>query len=301
MSTELKVCSKCHLELPVTKFSVVDKASGRRRAHCNDCESARVRAYYAANTNYRERCLANSQSWAKRNPERLPAVRRKAKLKADYNLTPEQFDQLLAVQNGKCALCGVSEHGRKPKAVPLDGSHNWLEESWPVDHDHQIGHVRGLLCHPCNVQLGGYEVLLAKVGEARLLEYLTSPSPVLSLPIPELVPDVRATARFVAELPPRYVSHTCSVEGCDGPCHGGGFCFKHYMRARRRGGDTELAGPTTGAGHHKSTLTESQAREIKFSTEKGADLARKFAVKPSVISSIRHGHTWKHLEPETMQ
>lgn len=302
MTAELKVCAKCHLELPLSSFTITNHAKGWRKGACKVCESARVRAHYAATPHYRAKTKANSVKWREANPERSAKIQRGTMLKAKYGLTHEQFDQLFAAQDSKCALCGTMDHGR----TGTGKGHKWLEESWPVDHDHQRGHVRGLLCHPCNVQLGGYEVLLEKVGEARLLEYMTRPSPVLVLPVAIVLADVRETARFVAEVPSRYVRNYCSVEGCGKGCHSSGLCHTHYVRARRRNGDVGTAAPLPkgvlkGGGHYKSTLTESQAREIKFSTDKGADLARRFNVKPSVISSIRHGHTWKHLEPETMQ
>lgn len=299
MPTETKVCNKCHLELPLSSFTITNKAKGWRLGACKKCASARVRAIYASNPNYRTRQKANSVEWAKANPERAAVLRRKSDIKRRFDLTPEQFDQLLAAQDTKCALCGATEHGRSHNNGRTARLPTGALSNWPIDHCHRDGRVRGILCHKCNTRLGGYEALVEKVGEAKLLEYLTRPSPVLAFPAPIVPIDVRATARFVAELPPRYTRDQCTVCGEDQ--HAGGLCFKHYMRARRRGGDTGLAGPTTGAGHHKSTLTESQAREIKFSTEKAADLAWKFSVKPSVISSIRHGHTWKHLEPETLQ
>lgn len=294
MSIGLKVCNKCHLELPLASFTITDHEKGYRKGACKKCESARVRAVYANNPVYREKQIAQSMARAKANPRSAEYIRR-AMLRNKYGLTQVQFDQLFAAQSSKCALCGATEHGRVNK-----GDRQWLSDSWPVDHCHKDGRVRGLLCHPCNAQLGGYETLLDRVGEDAVREYLTQPSPVLALPVPPpvvLPPDIRSTARFVAELPPRYTRGQCSVEGCGLDQHAGNLCFKHYMRARRRG-DTELAGPVKGAAHHKAALTESQAREIKFSAEKGADLARRFNVKPSVISSIRHGHTWKHLEPE---
>lgn len=55
-----------------------------------------------------------------------------------YGLTPEAFDSLLAGQGGVCAICGTG--------APKRG--------WVVDHDHESGVVRGLLCHTCNVVLG---------------------------------------------------------------------------------------------------------------------------------------------------
>lgn len=302
MTIELKVCSKCHLELSVTSFTIADKAKGRRLAVCKACTSARVRAYYASNAEYREKAKVNSTKQAKANPERTAVWVRRAKLKTDYGLTMEQFDQLLVAQGGKCALCGATEHGRKQRLHP--GGHKWLEDSWPVDHCHKDGRVRGLLCHPCNANLGGYESLMDKVGEVRLLEYLNRPSPVLSLPVApsEDAPhDPRVTARFVVDLPPRYTRGACIVCGADQ--HAGGLCFKHYMRARRRNGDAGPAenlprGTLKGAAHHKSSLTEEQARTIKASAERGVDLAHRFNVAPAVISSIRNGHTWKHLSEE---
>jgi len=49
-------------------------------------------------------------------------------------LTEDEYIDLLAFQNGRCAICG-----RPPKNRRLN-----------VDHDHRTGEVRGLLCHRCN-------------------------------------------------------------------------------------------------------------------------------------------------------
>lgn len=53
-------------------------------------------------------------------------------------VSPEQYEAMLADQNGHCALCPAV-----PKTRRLD-----------VDHDHRTGAVRGLLCHWCNRRLG---------------------------------------------------------------------------------------------------------------------------------------------------
>jgi hypothetical protein len=57
-----------------------------------------------------------------------------------YGLTLESF--LLAFQDHKCALCRTDAHGGV---------------NWAVDHDHETGEVRGLLCLRCNVGLGYFE------------------------------------------------------------------------------------------------------------------------------------------------
>lgn len=78
-------------------------------------------------------------TYAKDYYERTGGVaQRKAWLK-QYGLTPEDFDRLLAEQNGKCAICG-------------EGCSTGQNLS--VDHCHTAGHVRGLLCRNCNRGLG---------------------------------------------------------------------------------------------------------------------------------------------------
>jgi hypothetical protein len=57
-----------------------------------------------------------------------------------YGITPEQFDKLIRLQNGKCAICDAP----KPSG----------RGNWHIDHDHESGNIRGLLCHHCNLMLG---------------------------------------------------------------------------------------------------------------------------------------------------
>ena len=55
-----------------------------------------------------------------------------------YGITAEQYNKMLAEQNGVCAICG-----RPPKTKRLH-----------VDHDHKTGKIRALLCMMCNTKLG---------------------------------------------------------------------------------------------------------------------------------------------------
>lgn len=76
-----------------------------------------------------------------------------------YGLTKEQADHLLSVCFGACPLC----HKRFSKWRPAC-----------VDHDHRTGRVRGLLCSPCNADLGA---LHEDVGWLRrAAEYLIEPT-----------------------------------------------------------------------------------------------------------------------------
>jgi hypothetical protein len=57
-------------------------------------------------------------------------------------LTAEQYDAMNEARAGKCWICGGQDQRRLA-----------------VDHDHITGRVRGLLCSPCNMQLGVLERL----------------------------------------------------------------------------------------------------------------------------------------------
>lgn len=56
-----------------------------------------------------------------------------------YGLTQEQYDDMLAAQLGQCAICQTDQPGRK---------------GWAIDHCHETGLVRGILCNSCNLGLG---------------------------------------------------------------------------------------------------------------------------------------------------
>lgn len=60
-----------------------------------------------------------------------------------YGLTLDQYHALEESQDFKCAMCGADDSGRQD-----------CPGSFYIDHDHQTGHVRGLLCHGCNVAVG---------------------------------------------------------------------------------------------------------------------------------------------------
>lgn len=59
-----------------------------------------------------------------------------------YGITVEEFDALLASQGGGCAICGRTDSG--------DGDSRKMS----VDHCHERGVVRGILCAQCNRGIG---------------------------------------------------------------------------------------------------------------------------------------------------
>lgn len=66
-----------------------------------------------------------------------------------YGLTVEGFYGLMAIQEGACAICQVT------MTLASDGG-RIAADSACVDHDHNTGRVRGILCSKCNLAIGKF-------------------------------------------------------------------------------------------------------------------------------------------------
>jgi len=60
-----------------------------------------------------------------------------------YGITKDEYEAMLAGQDGRCAICRVDTPGGKG--------------GWHVDHDHDTKVIRGLLCHHCNIGVGQFK------------------------------------------------------------------------------------------------------------------------------------------------
>lgn len=114
-----KACTKCREEKPLDMFHRQTKASDGRASWCKAC--------------------ANTIGRAARKRTYLPENKRKWQLKTRYALTPAQVEDLLHAQGGKCGICES------------------VLTKFHIDHSHETGKVRGLLCHRCNIRLGGWD------------------------------------------------------------------------------------------------------------------------------------------------
>ena len=68
-------------------------------------------------------------------------IGRRWKYATKYGITLEDYDQILLSQNGVCAICHTTDPGGPGKR-------------FVVDHNHDTGDVRGLLCNNCNRGIG---------------------------------------------------------------------------------------------------------------------------------------------------
>jgi hypothetical protein len=113
-----KQCCTCKESLPVEQFH---KNKSTKTGLANECKSCkRVR----------------QQEYNKANPDKW----RELHFAKAYGIDVDEYNQLLAKQNGCCAICGTTE--------PKDG------RRFAVDHCHDTGKIRGILCRPCNSAIG---------------------------------------------------------------------------------------------------------------------------------------------------
>lgn len=113
-----------------------DKRNAQRNARYAanpEKEKARNAAYRAANP---EKARASTKAWRVANPGKSSASARMKK----YGVSQDCFQLMLAVQKNACGIC---------KEIFLKSPH--------VDHCHETGEVRGLLCGQCNKALGGFK------------------------------------------------------------------------------------------------------------------------------------------------
>lgn len=106
--TQYRTCQKCALRRNETRFS------GPRGTTCDTCRKATARA-----------------------------SARKKHLKDKFNITPEQYDAIIAAQHGKC-VCG----GARSYNLHVDHDHALEKAGTPIEEC-----VRGGLCKRCNKTL----------------------------------------------------------------------------------------------------------------------------------------------------
>lgn len=108
----------------------------------------------------RKKQMAIADKKRRTGPERLEylkaySLKKKYHLKV-YGMTLEDYNQMLEEQNHSCAICKVHK--------------DTLTRALSVDHCHNNGTVRGLLCSRCNIALGFVDDSVETL--ASMIEYL---------------------------------------------------------------------------------------------------------------------------------
>lgn len=90
--------------------------------------------------NSKENLKRNQKTWKERHPEKRKLYTRNSRIRA-YGIEPETYYEMLEKQGHKCAICNGKSTRR----------------AMSIDHNHETGKVRGLLCDKCNLRLGFIE------------------------------------------------------------------------------------------------------------------------------------------------
>lgn len=120
----------------------------------------------------------HARKWQSRR-EKHPEYERRRHLIRNFGLTPDQYEKMLSDQQGVCAICKQPETGKHQKGST---------KSLAVDHDHESGLVRDLLCWRCNGTIGRVEesVEILRAMIAYLEMWKADDHPGINRPAPEL-------------------------------------------------------------------------------------------------------------------
>jgi len=221
-----KVCTKCKELKPLEDFGAQKRKLDGKEAQCKTCVAEYRRNRWRAN--------------------HVQGGQRAMHLWVKYKMRPEEYDALVIAQDGKCAICAQPP---KPK-----------EKYLSVDHCHETGLIRGLLCASCNVGLGNLGDTAERLEKA--LAYL-----------------LKCEAGDIPLQPAKVLKpHT------QGKTH-------HWY------GGTSLA--PRGVDSPQSKLTEEAVRKILKDWATGTvthgQLGKEHGVTSSTIQSITSRRNWKHV------
>lgn len=137
----MKTCYICKREKSLIEFCKSVSSSDGRHSYCRACSSE-----YSS----KRRTAAALEKMKNDRLQRL------------YGISVEEYYEILEIQNGVCAICGVSPSDKR----------------LAVDHCHTLNIIRGLLCDRCNTTLGkcNDDVLLLR----KMIDYLELTSYMIS-------------------------------------------------------------------------------------------------------------------------
>ena len=113
-----------------------------RKRYAEDAEFRDLRCEYGRTWRARHKAEINDRKKLKRadDPQKYREANRRSYLKQEYGISVEEYEALLASQNGVCAICKKKDRKRLC-----------------VDHCYDTRTVRGLLCTKCNIGLGQFD------------------------------------------------------------------------------------------------------------------------------------------------
>lgn len=142
----MKICSFCLTEKGFNEFYTDKSKTGGYSSQCKVCRKAKDKSY-RDRPEVQKATRKRAKNWYKNNTERARAYGKAnaespiKRMLRKYSISEYEYSLLLLAQDEKCAVCKSPNGNRKGGRLV-------------VDHCHETGHVRGLLCHSCNRGIG---------------------------------------------------------------------------------------------------------------------------------------------------
>jgi len=140
--TDLYFCQDC--DKPLTDENWTPSQQKYKRYICGPCYTIRQKKYAKSDPNYSEKKKARDKvriaNWSAERKEEERKKLYDGWLKRKYGITLKEYHIFLDNQNNKCAICEATEAGGMG--------------SFHLDHCHNTGEIRGILCQKCNMMLG---------------------------------------------------------------------------------------------------------------------------------------------------
>lgn len=131
----MKRCTLCGVEKPLMDFHVDRGKPDGKCCWCKSCVNARRKARYDADPEAARQRLRDARA---AHPGRARHYRRRSEL--GITATQAEIEAMEDAQDHRCALCRRHE--------------SEFAQALHLDHDHETGQIRALLCGPCNRGLG---------------------------------------------------------------------------------------------------------------------------------------------------
>lgn len=134
-----KTCTKCKQNKPSNKFNTNNRNRSKLHSICKDCSRKYNHNRYKQN---KSKILKLCKKYCLDNKDKISLRTKSRALKRNFNITQEEYDEMLKQQDNTCAICNTDKCS--------------TGRSFAVDHSHTTGKIRGLLCFNCNAGLGHY-------------------------------------------------------------------------------------------------------------------------------------------------
>lgn len=114
------------------------------KGYCGRCDSYKDVSEFSRNSQNPAGIMTHCKMCQRLDSIRYREKRRAWDREKNYGLSSSQYQAMLDDQGGVCAICGK----------PSDRIHKGVRVDLYVDHNHETGKVRGLLCEGCNSGIG---------------------------------------------------------------------------------------------------------------------------------------------------